>query len=157
MKLSSRNKAMLPAMIFCIIGAVFYLRFGAIILLLTIVPSIVAYFVDHSEGRPMFKIVSACNLSAALPFIVQIVNFSLKKQYAEAGQVVDDPRVWAFIYFGAAAGYGMLFLAKLVARVVTLMQYDYKMNILEKKQELLVKEWGEEISTPAAAKSKRNR
>lgn len=156
MKLSARNKALLPALICLIVAAVFILRFGAIILILTVIPSVVAFFIDHKEGRPTFKVIAACNLSAALPFIVQIVNFSLKKQYTEVGQVMDDPRAWAFIYFGAAAGWGMLFLAKLVGRVVTLMQYDYKMHILEKKQALLVQEWGEGITTPAATKSARS-
>ena len=155
MKLSTRNKALLPGLIFLMIGAVFYLRFGAIILLLTIVPSIVAFCIDQQPHRPMFKVSAACNISAALPFIVQIVNFSLKKQYTEAGQVVDDPRIWAFIYFGAVAGWGLLFLSKLVARFIMLMQYDYKMRFLERKQELLVREWGEDITSPAAIKSRR--
>ena len=121
------------------------MRFGAIILVLTIIPSIVAFVLDSRPRKPNFKVIAACNLSAALPFIVPIISFSLKKQYSEAGQVMDDPMSWVFIYCGAAAGWGMLYLSKFVARIVTLMHYEYGISLLEKKQDLLVKEWGEGI------------
>lgn len=154
MKLSARNKALLPGAIFLVLWAIFIMRFGALIVILAILPSAIAYFIDRTPKKPNFKVVAACNISAALPFIVQIVNFSLKKQFSEAGQVVDNFSVWAFIYFGAAAGWGMLYLAKVVARVITLMHYDYGIKLLEKKQELLVKEWGEEIIQPAAKRGR---
>jgi hypothetical protein len=156
MKLSASNKALLPGMIFCGLGAIFVMRFGALILILTIIPSIVAFFIDRAPKKPSFKVVAACNLSAALPYIVPIINFSLKKQYSEAGMVMDDGMVWAFIYCGAAAGWGMLFLSKFVARVITLMHYDYGIKVLEKKQELLVKEWGEEIIDSTTRRARNN-
>lgn len=157
MKLSGRNKAFLPGIVFLSLMAIIVLRFGAIILVLTIIPSIVAFFIDRKPGRPTFKVIAACNLSAALPFIVPIIIFSLKKQYAEAGQVMESGMSWAFIYCGAAAGWGMLFLSTFIARIVTLMHYDYSIGVLEKKQELLVKEWGEDIIPQAVAvKNKRN-
>lgn len=155
MSLSARNKALLPGMIFLTLIAIFILRFGALILILTIIPSIVAFFVDRRTHKPGFKIVAACNLSAALPFIVPIIDFSLKKQYSEAGMVVDSWQVWAYIYCGAAAGWGMIVLAKFVARVITLMHYEYGVGVLEKKQEILIKEWGDTI-IPQNIKRARN-
>lgn len=153
MSLSARNKALLPGMIFLLLIIIFILRFGAIILILTVIPSIVAFFLDHQPRKPGFKIVAACNLSAALPFIVPIVDFSLKKQYSEAGMVMDDAMTWVFIYCGAGAGWGMIYLSKFVARVITLMHYEYGVSVLEKKQELLIKEWGDEI-LPVGKKGK---
>jgi len=153
MKMSARNKALLPGMVFLVISAIFIMRFGALIVILTIIPSVIAYFIDHAPRKPNFKVVAACNLSAAIPFIVPIVGFSLNKQYSEAGQVMENPMTWGFIYCGAAAGWGMLYLSKVVARVITLMHYEYGIKLLEKKQELLVKEWGEEI-IPATTKGK---
>ncbi len=155
MKLSARNKALLPGMIFIMIGIIFVMRFGAMILVLTIIPSIVAYFIDHQKNRPTFKIIAACNISAALPFIVPIIDFSLKGQYSEAGLVMDDAMIWAFIYCSAAAGWAMIFLAKLVSRTITLMHYEYSVNVLEKKQEILLKEWGEEIIPKTQAKGRK--
>lgn len=155
MSLSARNKALLPGMIFLVLIVIFVLRFGALILILTIIPTIVAFFMDRRAGRPSFKIIAACNLSAALPFIVPIIDFSLKKQYSEAGMVVDDWQAWAFIYCGAAAGWGMIYLSKFLARVVTLMHYEYGIGVLEKKQEILIKEWGETI-IPQNTKKQRN-
>lgn len=128
------------------------MRFGAIILALTIIPSIVAFYLDRTQGRPSFKVIAACNVSAALPFIIPIINFSLNKQYAEAGQVMDNPMSWLFIYCGAAAGWGMLFLSKIVARVLTLMHYAYAVDMLGKKQAILLKEWGEELENAAKKK-----
>lgn len=146
MALSARKKALLPGLAFLIIMAIFVLRFGAIILILTVLPTMLAFFLDHKPKKPMFKIIAACNISAALPFIVPIISFSLKKHYSEVGKLVDDPRVWVFIYCAAAAGAAMLFLSKIVARIITLMHYDYSVKLLEKKQDLLVKEWGDEIT-----------
>ncbi|MDX2073651.1 MAG: hypothetical protein SFX19_04715 [Alphaproteobacteria bacterium] len=157
MSLSSRNKAMLPGVIFLMLVTIFIMRFGAIILILTIIPSIVAFFMDRQPRRPHFKVIAACNISAALPFIVPIIDFSLKKQYSEAGAVMDDPMSWAFIYCGAASGWGMLYLAKFVARAVTLMHYEYAISMLEKKQAILLKEWGEEIGQPDHINKKSNR
>ncbi len=145
MSLSARNKALLPGVVFMVLLAIFVMRFGTIILVLTIIPSIVAFFVDRRPHRPSFKVITACNLSAALPFIIPIIDFSLKQQFSEAGRVIEDPMSWAFIYCGAGAGWGMLYLSKFVARVVTLMHYDYAVTVLEKKQQLLVSEWGESI------------
>lgn len=147
MALSARKKALLPGIAFMIIMAIVVLRFGAIILILTVLPSMLAYFLDHKPRKPMFKIIAACNISAALPFIVPIVAFSLKKHYHEAGKIVEDPMVWAYIYCAAGAGAGMLYLSKIVARIITLMHYDYSVKLLEKKQDMLVKEWGENITT----------
>lgn len=146
MKISARKKAMLPGVIFLMIALIFIMRFGAMILVLTIIPSIIAYFIDHMPGKPSFKVIAACNLASAMPFIIPIIDFSLKKQYTEAGQVMDSLQSWMFVYGGAAGGWGILYLSKFVARVVTLMHYEYAINMLAKKQDILLKEWGEEIA-----------
>ncbi len=156
MSISARNKAFLPGLIFLLIGLIFVMRFGAMILILTIVPSILAFYIDHRPGRPSFKVIAACNISAALPFIVPIIDFSLKKQYSEAGQVMDSAQSWMFIYVGAAAGWGMLYISKFVARVITLMHYEYAVSMLEKKQAILLKEWGEEVIPTEVKKTRHN-
>ena len=156
MSISARNKALLPGFIFLLLGMIFFMRFGAMMLVLIVVPSIVAFYIDHRPGRPSFKVIAACNIAAAVPFIVQIVDLSLRKQYSEAGQVMDSLQSWMFVYVGAAAGWGMLHLAKFVARIITLMHYDYAVGMLEKKQTILLKEWGEEILQTNTKKSKNN-
>jgi hypothetical protein len=156
MKLSARNKALLPGMVFLVICGIIIMRFGALMVILTVMPAIIAYFIDHRPKKPSFKVVAACNLSAALPFILNVVDLSLQKQYSEAAQVLSDVMVWGYIYCGAAAGWGMLYLSKVVARVITLMHYEYGIKVLEKKQELLVKEWGEDIIPQQAARKGRN-
>lgn len=150
MALSSRSKALLPGVIFMLICCIFVLRFGTMILLLFIIPSILAFLIDRKQGKPSFRVIAACNFSAALPYIIPILQFSLKKQYAEAGKVVEDPMVWAYIYAAAGAGWAMLYLSGIVARMITLMHYDYSIKLLEKKQEILEREWGEDIKNRAA-------
>ncbi len=150
MALSARNKALLPGFIFLLICGVFVMRFGMMILVMMLIPSVLAFFIDRKVGKPSFKVIAACNISAALPYIVPIIQFSLKKHFSEVSQVVDDPMVWAFIYCAALAGWAMLYLAKIVARVVTLMHYDYSIKLLERKQEILVKEWGDDIKNSSA-------
>lgn len=146
MKLSAANKAFLPGMLFMLLASIFILRFGAILLVIMLIPSLFTYFIDHQPRKPMFKIVAACNLSAALPFIIPLIEYSIKRQYNEAGQMMEEFKVWAFIYCGAAAGWGMLYLSRYVARIITLMHYEYAISLLEKRQDLLVKEWGEGIT-----------
>lgn len=156
MALSARNKAMLPGVIFITLGVIVVMRFGALILFLTIIPSIVAFFVDRANGRPSFRVIAACNVASALPYIVQIIDFSLKGYYGEVGKVIDSPVIWARIYCGPAAGWAMLYLAKFVARIITLMHYEYAMGVLEKKQTILLNEWGEEIIPAPSAKARNN-
>lgn len=145
MALSASKKAFLPAIIVCSLTAIVIMRFGAIILVLIIMPMIMAYLLDQNPRKPMFKIISATNLAAAIPFIVPIIKFSLKRQYTEVGLVMENPMSWLFIYVGAASGWAMIQLAKFVSRVFTLMHYEYSIGVLEKRQQALLEEWGEGI------------
>ena len=146
MPLSASKKAFIPAIAICILTSIIVLRFGALILMLILLPAILAFFLDRDSRRSMFKIVAACNLSAALPFIVPIIEYSLKKKYAEVGLVMEQPISWVFVYCGGAAGWAMLYLSKFASKIVTLMHYEFSVAQLEKKQQLLIKEWGESIA-----------
>jgi hypothetical protein len=122
------------------------MQFGFIFLLLAMMPSIVAYYVDAHPRKTSFKIVFAGNISAALPTLMPMIRTGLNMRPVDVVSVVQDPSVWMFIYLGAGAGWALIYLCKYIARFVVTMSFEYSIKTLENEQQMLVEEWGEDIT-----------
>lgn len=141
------GKALLPVLgIGCVLG-ILLLRSGFIFLLLAMLPAVMAYYMDHTEDKSMFKTVLACNFAATLPTLMPMLQSS--KHY-DIGNVMSTPMVWLFVYGGAAAGWCLIFLCRLVSRLFIVLIYEYKIAALERVQKKLVDEWGIQIQKNTA-------
>lgn len=143
---SGASKLMMPVMILAGLGMLVLLQFGFIFMLLAMLPSIVAYYSDHEPGKPAFQMVFICNFSATLPSIMPMIQASLKMRHYDVSFILEDSKVWLIVYGGAAIGWGLVFLSRTIANVVISITYDYNRVELEKFQEKLVREWGEDIT-----------
>lgn len=130
-----------------VIGAmIVLLNASFLFILLAIMPSIVAYYVDTNPRKLAFKVVLAGNISASLPSIMPLIKSSMHVRKFDLASAMMDPKVWMFIYLGAAAGWALIYLCKYVARFVVAMSFEYNIRALENMQKMLIEEWGHDIS-----------
>lgn len=140
------SKSLAPVLIAII--SVLVLQFGIIFLFLAMLPAGMTWFTDREKGKPIFKVVGACNLAATLPSLAPIVQATSHMKHYDVAPLLGDPVNWMYIYSGAAAGWGLVYLCRFVARfIVTLMQ-EFQITSLENAQTRLVDEWGQQIVHP---------
>jgi cell division protein FtsW (lipid II flippase) len=145
---SGFSKAFLPLFLVVGCGMIVLLRFGFIFLLLALLPTVVAYYIDRERRRPAFKTVGACNLAATLPTLAPMIRAGIAMKQYDISSVLHDATVWLFVYTGAALGWCLVFLCRFVARFIVTLSYEYNINSLEHTQKRLVEEWGQQIKHP---------
>jgi hypothetical protein len=126
-------------------GLIILLQFGFVFLLLALLPAIMAFFVDHHPGRPVFKTVLTTNFAATLPYLVPMLLTGLHFKYNDISAVITSPRIWLVVYGGAAAGWCLVYLCSFIARFLLIITYEYKTIALERFQKKLLDEWGQQI------------
>jgi len=145
---SSQTTSPLLKMSLCIsslIGIVL-LKFGFIFILIAILPSLVAYFIDRDAQKSAFRIVLLCNLAALMPYVLPMLNAAANMQPYDVMTLMSDPIVWLVVYSGAAAGWSLIFLCSYIARFLVILYCEYQINRLERFQNKLVIEWGERVN-----------
>lgn len=146
------QKAYMPLFLTLSVVLMVLLQFGFVFLLIALLPSIMAFFVDSNEGKPIFKTVLFCNFAGALPSLGPMLKSGLQFQYHDISSTMASPHVWLFIYGGAAAGWGLIYLCRFIAQFLLIITYEYKVMSLERFQKKLIEEWGPEVTqTPAVA------
>lgn len=141
-----------PLFLLLVLGSILMFQIGAVFLLVALMPTLVKYFIDTDPGKPGFKIVGACNLAATLPYINPMVRSALQFKHFDSMSLMGDPSVWLFVYSGAAAGWCLIYLCRFVARMIVTVLYQYNIASLEKLQDELVHEWGQQIrQTPSGS------
>lgn len=142
---SGINKLFVPMLIVASVIFIFVLQFGFIFLLIALLPSAVAYFIDQNHGKPAFKIVLLCNLAATLPSLIPMLRAAMRMERPNVMEVMSDPRVWLLIYSGAAAGWCLVYLCRYIGRFITILYFEYQVSALERFQKKLLAEWGDKI------------
>lgn len=127
-------------------AAIILLNSGFLFVLLALLPSVMAYYTDLDPRKNAFKVVFSGNLSAALPTVIPLIKSSMGSRKFDIVSEMQDPKVWLFIYMGAAAGWALIYLCKYVARFVVAMSFEYNIRSLENVQNMLVEEWGSDIT-----------
>jgi nitrate reductase gamma subunit len=135
-------------LIFCLIGIV-VLQVGFIFMMLALMPSIMAFFIDTDHKRSIFKVVGSANLAACLPTLVPMIGSAIRMRRYDIESVIADPMVWLFIYMGAAAGWALIYTSRFISRFVVTMSCEYNIANLKKQQKLLIDEWGDELTNNA--------
>ena len=128
------------------IALILLLQLGFIFLILALMPSIVAYFIDTDPKRPSFKIVLAGNFSASMPTLMPMIKSALELNHQDTSYVFQNPTAWMLIYMGAAAGWCLVFLCRYFANIVVNMSAEFRIKSLQNQQERLIKEWGKGIA-----------
>lgn len=141
------SRMLLLLLLGCGGAAIVLLQGGFLLTLLALMPSIMAYIVDTDRRKNSFKVVFSGNISAALPTLLPMVKAATSHNHKfDVTSTLMDPSVWLFIYLGAAAGWALIYLCKFISRFVVKMSFEYNIKSLENIQQMLVEEWGEEIT-----------
>jgi hypothetical protein len=128
----------------CVAGIV-VLQYGFLFLVLALLPSLVAYYIESDPKHPTFKIVFATNAAATLPSLMTMIHSLTHLKHLDISAQMADATAWLFIYSGAAFGWAMIFLCRLIARFIISLMYEYNIAVLEGVQKGMVQEWGEKI------------
>lgn len=119
------------------------LRTGFVFFVIGMLPAIVAYYMDVTKHRYMFKSMFAANLSGMMPYITKIIYVGPSSTLLQ--EIMGDLTSWITIYGSAMVGWLLVKLCPMIAQVVVAgaqqtqhMRYDW----LQKKLE---SEWGDEV------------
>lgn len=155
------QKLIMPLMVIVCILLIGILQLGFIFLLIAMLPSIAAYFVDEDYDLATFRTIFACNLAATLPTLTPIFISGLKLKHYDIGSIIGNPHVWLFIYSGAGIGWCMIHFGSQIAHVILEIQYKFRTASLEKAQARILEEWGDNVKQipekkPAKTKEEEN-
>jgi hypothetical protein len=140
---SGFSKLVIPGLFVVSMAAVVVLQKGALFILLAMLPAIMAYFIDNHPKKAMFKTILACNFASTLPSLVPMIKAGLAMKQLDVSAIMGNPSTWLFVYSGAAAGWCLVFLCRMVARFIMILSYEYNIIHLEWVQRRLTEEWGD--------------
>jgi hypothetical protein len=145
-KQAKGGKLLLPALLISSLLGAMILQMGFIFLLIAILPSVVAYFIDETQTNSVFRVVLMCNLSGTLPYLAPMLGAATRGERHDSYNIIMDPTTWLVIYCAAAAGWSLIFLCRYIGRFLAILYFEYRIGVLERFQKKLVAEWGNKIT-----------
>jgi magnesium-transporting ATPase (P-type) len=144
-KSNMASKIALPFLMLIGILCVFIFRLGFLFILISLLPSMVAYFIDNDEHLSTFKTVLAANSAALLVVIYPMISDSMQFKAIEPLGIMRDPFNWLIVFSGAALGWCLIFLCQYATRFFLVISDEYKLRQIEAQQKVLLAEWGDDI------------
>jgi hypothetical protein len=104
-------------------------------------PTIAMALIDDDPDRRGVACVGTLNLAGSLPFVLLAIT----------GQIKASPLLWpaayAYAYLGALLGFGIYLAVPMIARRLAKVEEDREKARLSERQQMLVDEWGANVST----------
>ena len=116
----------------------------AIVLVVLMLPTLVAFVIDRQVGRPFTITVGLLNASGSLPGILEL--WSQGHTMASAQVVLTSVVFWFGAYLAAAVGWTLYTSLPPLMRRYYGSITDSRVKALQKDQEKLIEEWGEEVA-----------
>ncbi|KZB54379.1 hypothetical protein [Thalassospira xiamenensis] len=109
-----------------------------------LLPSMIAFLFDRSQGRTMSRCIFGLNFSGVAPYILEVWQYS-SQSASVATQHIFQPVALSIMYGSAGLGW-LLYLAMppIVANVLNL-SAQRRVSELRKKQRGLIKTWGDSL------------
>jgi hypothetical protein len=123
----------------------FTLKLGIIFVILAMLPTVVAYFMDTTPGKQLTRAIGVCNLAGALPWLLPMMKSGIRLERIEIIPLMTNPKAWIIIYGAAIGGWFLVFLCRFIARFLVVVFLEYKIVSLERFQQKLLEEWGQQI------------
>jgi hypothetical protein len=115
----------------------------AVLLLIGMIPSIVAYIIDHTARRTLTLTVGPLNFAGTVPYCLQLW-FGVDTVYA-LSQDLTNVWVWLVMYSAAAVGWLLHLGMPLIVRFLMERGIDRRKARLVQIQTTLRAEWGDEV------------
>ncbi len=128
--------------IFAVVGVVFMA--SAIIVLIGLMPTFVAFFVDRSKRKTKAITVGAMNVAGLTPFLIELwmTDHSMDK----ALTIIFDPMAIIVIYSAAGVGYIIDWAVTLTVANFMYQRGVSRKKSIEERQKELIERWGKEVS-----------
>lgn len=110
-----------------------------IILVIGLIPSAVAYFVDGTRERLLGTTVLSLNVAGVLPAILRLWKTGHHMDNAIA--IITQPSVLTMILIPAGLGWLLYIYTPQIASKVARKRADLRINHLEKQQKDLIEQW----------------
>lgn len=121
------------------------LRTGFMFVIIGLLPSVVAYYMDVAQGRYTFKTVFACNLSGLLPYLGKMLEHGPSRN-AVLQQIMGDLNNWIIIYGAALLGMLLLKICPMIAQFMVLGFAHTNASRIKTMQRNIEAEWGTEVT-----------
>lgn len=116
----------------------------AIVLLVGMLPTIVAYFMDRQQPKLAPITVGAINICGVLPFLIAL--WSKNHSIVGAMKIIGDPVAWLVMYAAAGAGWGIYYGVPPAVANVQILRAEMRRDALRKEHVELVAEWGPDVA-----------
>lgn len=134
------------AMLLVLLGGPVALIFHAtaIILIVGLIPTMVAFFVDRSPNKMAPLTIGSLNMCGVLPFLLAL--WSKGHTMANALSLLASPLPWFSMYGAAAAGWGILYGVPPAVANYQVARAEARRQELRMRQSALVTEWGVDVA-----------
>jgi len=128
-----------------LLAAAIVVAFYESIVLLTIgmIPTGIALAMDRSRHKDQARSVGYLNFAGCLPWMVDF--WMSGGNLSRVFEIVGDPLILAVMYGPAATGWALCFIIRPFVSAYLAVAVDYREGQVQKRQEALVEEWGEEV------------
>lgn len=127
---------------------IYFINFAALLVLLGLLPSFVAGYIDRSPDLAKAKVVTACNLAGIVPFVADLLRQGITSSNVHS--VLLSGYTWVVML--SAAGLGWVLVWGFPKGAHAVLEYMNKNNVagLRKRQQQIVDEWGLEVEMTAS-------
>lgn len=140
-RMGGRSKLLL---ILFSLGLMAVFRTGFVFIIIGMMPSIVASFLDVTRKRYMFKSVLACNLAGMMPFIGELLRHGPNSVTMQ--NIMGDAGNWVIIYGSALIGWMMVRGMPMIAYSFINGFHSTQIMRLRGNQKRIENEWGPEVT-----------
>lgn len=139
-KTSCKTKVLIIILSLLMMGM---LRTGFIFVIIALLPSIVAYYMDITIERYRFKTIFACNLCGVLPYIEKMLYAGPSSAVLQSimGNIVN----WILIFGAALVGWLLSEICPMIAQMMVGSMHQAHISRIERMQRKIEGEWGNEV------------
>lgn len=121
------------------------LRTGFVFIVIAMLPSVVAYYVDVGKHRYLFRTICACNLAGLFP----ILGIMLRKGPSNGvlQSIMGEAGNWFMIYGFSLFGWLLMEICPIFAAVLVRSFHQAQAARIERFQKKIESEWGAEVLT----------
>jgi hypothetical protein len=120
------------------------LRTGFMFIIIAILPSIVAYYVDVTAERYTFKTIMAANLCGVMPFLEKMLIAGPSNAVLQS--IMGSALNWVIIYGAALMGWLLVQICPTLSQVMVVGFHNSQAARIQHLQKKILSEWGNEVT-----------
>ena len=139
-KMSGKAKLLLIISSLLMMG---FLRTGFIFVIIAMLPSIVAYYMDVTVERYRFKTIFACNMCGVMPYIEKMLYSGPSSAVLQS--IMSNVVHWVLIFGAALVGWLLSEICPMISQVLVGSMHQAHISRIERMQRKIEGEWGQEV------------